>query len=531
MSRLSSSTQNWLLCPLQNTNTKQTNEAVNTVMNGYDEWIRQRKPMYDLNAFSSLRNVHLPQHILSFIGLDEFVNKPVVENCKAMSSEEEPKVVRKNDDAPCIEEWVLDDEKEDYYEEIDGRYVAFGWNLKGGKITGKARTPQQNGVAERRNRTLIEAARTMLADFKLPTTFWAKAVNTACCVQNRVLVVKPHNKTPYELFHGRTPTLSFIRPFGCPVTILNNIDHLDKFDGKGDEGFFVGYSLNSKAFKVFNSITRIMEENLHIRFSESTPNAVGSGPDWLFDIDALTRTMNYEPVVAGTQSNDFTADLPFSQKSKSSHDDGSKPSSDDGKKVDKDLRKDSECNDQEKDDNVNSTNTVNAAGINKVNAVGGKTSIELPFDLNMPALEDYSIFDFSRDDEDDGAEADMNNLDTTIQVSPILTTRIHKDHPLDQVIGDLQSTTQTRKISKNLKEYEFVRKAKKSVKLMMEKLFRMELELMLFWSTVKAKTINGEEQLHALVDGKKIIITESSVRRDLQLADEEVYKSKDYGME
>ncbi|GJS93231.1 retrovirus-related pol polyprotein from transposon TNT 1-94 [Tanacetum coccineum] len=292
-----------------------------------------------------------------------------------------------------------------------------------------ARTPQQNGVAERRNRTLIEAARTMLADSKLPTTFWAEAVNTACYVQNRVLVVKPHNKTPYELFHG-------------------------KFDGKADEGFFVGYSLNSKAFRVFNSRTRIVEENLHIRFSESTPNAVGSGPDWLFDIDALTRTMNYEPIVAGTQSNGFAGTKASDNADpKSSHDDGSKPSSDDGKKVDEDPRKDSESNDQEKEDNVNSTNNVNAASTNEVNAVGGKTSIELPFDPNMPALEDYSIFDFTRDDEDDGVVDDMNNLDITIQVNPIPTTRIHKDHPLNQVIGDLQSATQTRKMSKNLKEH------------------------------------------------------------------------------
>ncbi|GJV93889.1 ribonuclease H-like domain-containing protein [Tanacetum coccineum] len=166
-------------------------------------------------------------------------------------------------------------------------------------------TPQQNEVAERRNMTLIEAARTMIADSKLLTTFWAEAIYTACYVQNRVLVVKPHNKTPYEFFHGRTPTLSFMRSFGCPVTILNTIDHLGKFDGKADEGFFVGYSLNSKAFKVFNSRTMIVEENLHIRFSESTPNVIGSGPDWLFDIDALTRTMNYEPIVASTQSNGF----------------------------------------------------------------------------------------------------------------------------------------------------------------------------------------------------------------------------------
>ncbi|GKB07831.1 putative ribonuclease H-like domain-containing protein [Tanacetum coccineum] len=127
-----------------------------------------------------------------------------------------------------------------------------------------ARTPQQNGVAERKNRTLIEAARTMLADSKLPITFWAEAVNTACYVQNRVLVIKPHNKTPYELFLGRKPALSFMRPFGCPVTILNTIDHLGKFDGKADEGFFVGYSTNSKAFRVFNSRTMIVEENLHV---------------------------------------------------------------------------------------------------------------------------------------------------------------------------------------------------------------------------------------------------------------------------
>ncbi|GKB72912.1 putative ribonuclease H-like domain-containing protein [Tanacetum coccineum] len=320
-----------------------------------------------------------------------------------------------------------------------------------------ARTPQQNRVAEMRNKTLIEAARTMLADSKLPNTFWAEAVTTACYVQNRVLVVKPHNKTPYEILHGRTPTLSFMRSFGCPVTILNTIDHLGKFDGKPNEGFFVRYSLNSKAFRVFNSRTRIVEENLHIRFSESTPNAVGSGPDWLFDIDALIKTMNYEPIIAGTQSNGFVGTKASDNADpKSSHDDGSKPSSDDGKKVDEDPRKDSECNDQEKEDNVNSTNNVNAASTNEVNVVGGKTSIELPFDPNMPALEDYSIFDFSRDDEDDGAEADMNNLDTTIQVSPIPTTRIHKDHPLDQVIGDLQSATQTRKMSKNLKEHGFV---------------------------------------------------------------------------
>ncbi|GJZ25843.1 ribonuclease H-like domain-containing protein, partial [Tanacetum coccineum] len=316
-----------------------------------------------------------------------------------------------------------------------------------------ARTPQQNGVAERKNRTLIEAARTMLADSKLPTTFWAEAVNTACYVQN-------------------------------------------KFDGKANEGFFVGYSINSKAFRVFNSRTRIVKENLHVQFSKNTPNNVGSGPNWLFDIDSLTKSMNYKPVDAGNQSNGNTgtkacvdsckasmetvpgkdyillplwpADPLFSQCSKSSLDAGFKPSSDGKKKVDGDTSKEDESNDQEKDDNVNSTNnvntasdgnntnnvnsvssTVNAAGI-EVNAVGAKTSIELPDDTNMTELEDIV---YSDNDEDIGAEADMNNLDAFMPVSPIPTTRIQKDHPVEQIIRDLNSAPQTRRMTKNLEEH------------------------------------------------------------------------------
>ncbi|GJY90102.1 ribonuclease H-like domain-containing protein [Tanacetum coccineum] len=112
------------------------------------------------------------------------------------------------------------------------------------------RTPQQNGVVKRKNMTLIEAARTMLPDSLLPTVFWAEVVNTACYVLNKVLVTKPHNKTPYELIMARPPSISFMRPFGCPVTILNTIDPLGKFDGKAEEGFLVGYSVNSKAFRV-----------------------------------------------------------------------------------------------------------------------------------------------------------------------------------------------------------------------------------------------------------------------------------------
>ncbi|GJT42153.1 ribonuclease H-like domain-containing protein [Tanacetum coccineum] len=295
------------------------------------------------------------------------------------------------------------------FDEIDRGYVAFGGNPKGGKITGRARTPQQNGVAKKKNRTLIKAARTILADSKLPTTFWAESVNTACYVQNRIT-------------YGRV------------------------FDGKDDEGFFVGYSINSKAFRVFNSRTRIVKENTHVQFSENTPNITGSGPDWLFDNDALTKSMNYKPVVAGNQSNGnagtkecddvgksrmetvpgkyyillplWPADLPFSQNSKSSPDAGFKPSVDNKNK--------------------------------KLMMLVQKTSIELPDDPNMPELEDIV---YSDDDEDVGAEDDMNNLNTFMPVSPIPSTRIHKDHPVEQIIRDLNSTPQTRRMIKNLEEH------------------------------------------------------------------------------
>nr|GEV03069.1 hypothetical protein [Tanacetum cinerariifolium] len=156
------------------------------------------------------------------------------------------------------------------------------------------------------------------------------------------------------------------------------IDHLGKFDDKADEGFFVGYSLNSKAFRVFNSRTRILEKNLYIRFSENTPNVIGSRPDPNLQL-MIERSL-----------------------------------------------------------------AVNAAGTNKDN--------KLPFDPNMPTLEDVTIFNFLNNDEGDGIVADMDNIDTTIQVSPIPTIRIHKDHPHDQVIGDFHSTTQTRNTSKNLEE-------------------------------------------------------------------------------
>ncbi|GJX43871.1 putative ribonuclease H-like domain-containing protein [Tanacetum coccineum] len=326
-----------------------------------------------------------------------------------------------------------------------------------------SRTPQQNRVAKRKNRTLIEVARSMLADSKVPTTFWAEAVNTACYVQNRVLDIKTYNKTPYKLFLGRKPALSFMRPFRCPITILNTIDHLGKFNGKADEGFFIGYSTNSKAFRVFNNRTRIVEENLHVQFSENTPNIAGNGPNWLFDIDALTKSMNYKPVVAGNQSNSNAGTKACNDAGKARMETiqtikgGGKKDVEDPRNEDSEAPSTDESRvNQENDASVNNTNTINTVSLTvnatsiEDNAVDKNIVYGCVVDLNMPELEDIV---YSDDAEDVGAEAGMNNLDIFMTISPIPTTRIHKDHPIEQIIGDLNSAPQTKRMIKSVTEH------------------------------------------------------------------------------
>ncbi|GKB12464.1 putative ribonuclease H-like domain-containing protein [Tanacetum coccineum] len=262
------------------------------------------------------------------------------------------------------------------------------------------RTPQQNGVAERRNRTLIEEAKTMLADSKLPTTFWAKAISTACY-----------------------------------LTILNTLDSLGKFDGKSDEGFFVGYSLSSKAFRVYNIRTKKVEENLHIGFLENKPMIDENGLKWLFDIDSLTQSMNYVPVVtagtsinesAGTQEDQYAST--FQEKGEinqecivmpiwkdASYFDSSSKTVEDGPSSE-DKGKDK----SEQDSNPKEVNTadqpVNTASLR----------------INTGGIE----------------------LNTTIPTTP--HTRVHINHPLSNVIGDIQSSVQTRRMKEPANEQGFL---------------------------------------------------------------------------
>ncbi|GJS95295.1 putative ribonuclease H-like domain-containing protein [Tanacetum coccineum] len=370
-----------------------------------------------------------------------------------------------------------------------------------------ARTPQQNGVAERKNMTLIKAARTMLADSFLPNTFWAEAVSTACYVLNRVLVTKSQNKTPYELITGKIPIISYIRPFGCHVTILNTFDHLGKFEGKSDEGFLVGYSLNSKAFRVYNLETKRVEENLHITFLENKPNVAGKGPNWLFDLDYLTDSMNYQPVrsenqanktadpeeanhSAGTQDNidagnskmeaesaqDYFV-LPIwssytsTVKSSEAKNEDEKPNKNTGLKTNEEpvdhvdqafmeelerlKRQEKEANDaaealrKEFAQDTASTPVSTDSPSNVFGTGGSDLNNTDQDDSQIPALED--IYDNPSDGiftnasyDDEGAVADFTNLESTVNVSPIPTSRIHSIHPTTQILGDPKSAVQTR---------------------------------------------------------------------------------------
>ncbi|GJZ50994.1 ribonuclease H-like domain-containing protein [Tanacetum coccineum] len=361
-----------------------------------------------------------------------------------------------------------------------------------------ARTPQQNRVAERMNRNLIEAAITMLADSLLPTTFWAEAVSIACYIFNRVRVTKPQNKTPYELLFGHKPIISYIRPFGCHVTILDTLSVLGKFDGKSDKGFLVGYSLNSKAYRVYNLVTKRVEVNLHVNFLEDKPNVKGVGYRWMFDIDYLTDSMNYIPVSLENQANphagasEVTNSAGISQTSNSN---ASEETDEDAKlivvplavknteekvesrKSSTNSKKEEIMTEPQQEKEVSSTDTSednpkilafrreleeislkhlrtvsknNSTSTPSVNT--GSKSVNTgrldPDDSAMPELKIFHqsktrIFDEASYDEE-GVVTDFNSLPTEIEVSPTPTLRIHNIHPKSQILGDPKSAMETR---------------------------------------------------------------------------------------
>ncbi|GKA86710.1 putative ribonuclease H-like domain-containing protein, partial [Tanacetum coccineum] len=303
-----------------------------------------------------------------------------------------------------------------------------------------ARTPQQNGVAKRKNRTLIEAARTMLADSFLPNTFWAKAVSTACYVLNRVLVTKPHNKTPYELVTGKIPIISYIRPFGCHVTILNTIDHLGKFDGKSDEG-----SENQA-----NKHAGPQEANHNV----GTKDNIDAG-DFEKEDESAQDYFEKHPDLQTDENPVDKEDQAFLEE------------------LERLKRQEKEANDvaealrkefaQETEDLLLQAGAAKTSSTNIVNTASTPVSTDSPYDglsstdptnheqddLEIPALEDIykyptdGIFTNSSYD-DEGAVADFTNLEPIVNVTPIPTSRINSIHPSTLILGDPQSAVQTR---------------------------------------------------------------------------------------
>ncbi|GJW65598.1 retrovirus-related pol polyprotein from transposon TNT 1-94 [Tanacetum coccineum] len=147
--------------------------------------------------------------------------------------------------------------------------------------TSVVHSPQQNGVVERRNRTLIEAARTMLIYAKAPLFLWAEVVATACYTQNCSIIRLRHGKTPYELLHDKLPDLSFFHVFGALCYPTNDSENLGKLQPKADIGIFIGYAPTKKAFQIYNRCTRRIIETIHVDFDELTVMAFehsSSGP-------------------------------------------------------------------------------------------------------------------------------------------------------------------------------------------------------------------------------------------------------------
>ncbi|GJZ52615.1 putative ribonuclease H-like domain-containing protein [Tanacetum coccineum] len=511
-----------------------------------------------LITYSSTRNFMPPKPNLSFSGIEEVVNeplvsehtvkKPVVETSEAKARTDKPKVIRKNFGSPLIEDWISDSEDEavkttvkqgnqnrlnthnprgnqrnwnymmsqrlgsnfkminkacyvcgssDHLQyDCDNHQRQFNnkkmvkpvWNytqrvnqqnfsrithpspkrnmvpkavlMKSGlvntarqkfsKTTVSVNTARQVNTAQ--PRTTVNSARPMTNIFNKPHSTIRRPINNKTTTKNsnvnhRVNTVRAKKvntarpKARVNVVQGNNINAEKgVIDSGCSRHMTGNMSYLTNYE-KIDGGY-VSFGGNPKGGK----ITGRGKAAQRLLFT------------WVFFLDTKDETSGIlKSFIAGVENlinhRVKTANPPFFQSSKSSPDDGFKPSSDNGKKVDGASRQESQSDDQEKADN---TNNVNAVSTNGVNVVDKNTSNELPSDPKMPDLKDIRTFNFLNKNEDDGAEADMNNLDTTIQVRPTPTIRIHKDYPLDQVIEDLQSATQIRRMTKNLEEHGFV---------------------------------------------------------------------------
>jgi hypothetical protein len=224
-----------------------------------------------MDLFGPIRTASLSGKLYAFVIVDDYsrytwvlflahkneAHKAFVKHCRRIQNEKG---------------YTINNVRSDRGREFDNQDIELYCDQNGfGHNFSAPRTPQQNGVVERKNRSLQEMSRTMLNEHNLPQYFWAEAVNTACYVINRTIIRNTLNKTPYELWNNRKPNIGYFKVFGCKCFILNDRDNLGKFDAKSDEGIFLGYSINSKAYRVFNKRTMVIDESMHVVFDETNP--------------------------------------------------------------------------------------------------------------------------------------------------------------------------------------------------------------------------------------------------------------------
>nr|GEX42887.1 hypothetical protein [Tanacetum cinerariifolium] len=386
----------------------------------WNDQAKERPTNYALMAYSTSSASSLDFEVSAW--LEELFNEPKTKKSKDKSNEVEPESVRKHSDAPIIEDWVSDDKEE----EVEKQEV-------------KPSINRINFVKATTDNNPKETVKT--GEQPKQNTHRKRAVNAAKA------------KAKYNVVKGKRGNAGKALARWMHETDPN-YEEIDRryvaFGGNPKGGMITGKGTKDETSGTLKSFITRVENLMNLRVKVIRCDN---------ETEFKNNEMNQFCEVKGTKaSNDagkekeldrdyillplWTDDSPFSSTLKSSQDNEFQPSNDGAKRVDEDLNKENECNDQ-----------------GEVNAVGTNISIDLPPDLNIPSLEDIGVFEDSYDDEDVfGVDADFHNLDSTYQVSPIPTTRIYKDHPLQQVTEDLQSAPQTKRMSKNLEEHD-VKKA------------------------------------------------------------------------
>nr|GFB56860.1 retrovirus-related Pol polyprotein from transposon TNT 1-94 [Tanacetum cinerariifolium] len=287
-------------------------------------------------------------------------------------------------------------------------------------------------------------------------------------------ITEIENLKDYKVKIIRAPAIGFLKPFGYQVMILNTLDNLGKFEAKGDEGNFIGYSMSSKAFRVFNKRTRRVEENLHVEFLENKVIEQGAGPNWLFDIDSLTKSMNYVPVNADTLFfPNWAHDALLESTSSKLYEESISQVPEGSRNPNPTASAFNPPADQIETLTVESpistvSSPVPTAYLNDSSEPSSEARLVSKRVANQeetPSLDNIlsltNRFDdilraSTRLDELIGVEVDVSNMETSISASPTPTLRIHKNHPKSQIIGHVDTPIQTRHKSNMMAEQIFM---------------------------------------------------------------------------